>query len=302
MPIVYLSSERYHEISQGHHELRHEPFVIKEADNVILHISQVKLNTSSQFAMSFCEHCFKGITHEGTPKGKWEKIGGVDVYVATPSRDYPKDKAILFLTDVFGPQYINNRLLADDFAENGFRTFIPDYLNGDPIPADALVDGGGLNFDLDSWRPNHGPDKTRPPLDKVINALKEQGITIFGATGYCLGGRYVFDIAFENVIKAAVVSHPSLLQIPADLEKYMAESKAPLLINACEVDHSFPHEAGAKADEIFGGGKFAPGYKREYFEGCSHGFAVRGDMANQKAKAGKEGAFKAAVEWFNSHL
>lgn len=44
---------------------------------------------------------------ERTIPGKWEKIGGVDTYVATPSGDYPKDKAILFLTDVFGPQLIN---------------------------------------------------------------------------------------------------------------------------------------------------------------------------------------------------
>ena len=42
--------------------------------------------------------------------GKWEKIGGVDTYVATPSGDYPKDKVILFLTDVFGPQLINARV------------------------------------------------------------------------------------------------------------------------------------------------------------------------------------------------
>ena len=42
--------------------------------------------------------------------GKWEKIGGVETYVATPTVDYPKDKAILFLPDVFGPQLINNRV------------------------------------------------------------------------------------------------------------------------------------------------------------------------------------------------
>jgi hypothetical protein len=71
--------------------------------------------------------------------GKWEKIGGVDCYVATPEGDYPKEKAILFLPDVFGPQLNNaqvrmifcaclrcdtNRipqLLADDFASNGFK-------------------------------------------------------------------------------------------------------------------------------------------------------------------------------------
>jgi hypothetical protein len=40
-------------------------------------------------------------------KGKWEKVGGVDSYVATPTGEYPQDKAILFLSDVFGPQLIN---------------------------------------------------------------------------------------------------------------------------------------------------------------------------------------------------
>ena len=42
--------------------------------------------------------------------GKWEKIGGIDTYVATPSGDYPKNKVILFLPDVFGPQLINARV------------------------------------------------------------------------------------------------------------------------------------------------------------------------------------------------
>ncbi|KAJ7124351.1 hypothetical protein C8R44DRAFT_734851 [Mycena epipterygia] len=65
----------------------------------------------------------------------------------------------------------------------------------------------------------------------------------------------------------------SLIQVPADLEKYVATAKAPLLINSCEVDPQFPTEKQAAADKIFAG--FAPGYKRLYFEGCTHGFAVR---------------------------
>ena len=40
----------------------------------------------------------------------------------------------------------------------------------------------------------------------------------------------------------------------------------------------FPKEAQAIADEILGGGKYAPGYVRTYWEGCTHGFAVRGDL------------------------
>ncbi|KAJ8585186.1 hypothetical protein M405DRAFT_844670 [Rhizopogon salebrosus TDB-379] len=166
------------------------------------------------------------------------------------------------------------------------------------------------NFNISAWFANHGQDKTRPPLDSVIAALKEQGVTRFGATGYCFGGRYTFDLAFEGIIQCSVVAHPSGLKIPEDLEhrlislaqKYASISKAPLLINSCTVDAQFPLEAQAKADEILGGGKFAPGYKREYFEGCTHGFAVRGDLSDEKVKAGKEGSFKASVKFFLQYL
>ncbi|KAF8998491.1 dienelactone hydrolase endo-1,3,1,4-beta-D-glucanase [Cyathus striatus] len=248
--------------------------------------------------MSFCKDCVRGVTHEGTPAGKWEKIGGVDCYVATPTVDYPKDKAVLFLPDIFGPQLQNAQLLADDYAANGFKTIIPDYLNGDPIPADAM--GPGKDFDIMKWFGNHGQDKTEPPLNNVIAALQSQGITTFGATGYCFGARYVFNLAFENRIAVAVCSHPSLLKVPDDLNKYKEASKAPLLINSCTHDEQFPPPSQALADEILS--SFEPGYKREYWDGCTHGFAVRGDMSDPKVKAGKEGAFKAAVEWFQTKL
>ncbi|KAG6824248.1 hypothetical protein H0H93_002311, partial [Arthromyces matolae] len=112
--------------------------------------------------------------------------------------------------------------------------------------------------------------------------------------------RYVFDLAFEGLIQVSIGSHPSLLKVPEDLEKYRDVAKAPLLLNTCTVDTQYPLESQAKGDEILG--KFAHGYKREYFEGCTHGFAVRGDLSDPKVKAGKEGAFKASVEWIRAHL
>lgn len=33
----------------------------------------------------------------GTPTGKIQKIGGVEVYVAIPSGEYEKDKALLYI-------------------------------------------------------------------------------------------------------------------------------------------------------------------------------------------------------------
>ncbi|KAI8985543.1 alpha/beta-hydrolase [Trametes punicea] len=249
--------------------------------------------------MSLCSHCIAGVRHEGTPEGQFTKVGGVDSYVATPKIDYPKDKAILFLTDVFGLKLQNNLLLADDFARNGFKVIVPDILEGDALPEDALNSG---NFDLGAWLAKHPADRVANITRTVLNALKAEGVTKVATVGYCFGARPSFDLAFNNEVQVVAVSHPSLLQIPADLEKYASQSRAPLLINSCETDSQFPQEAQAKADEILGGGKFQPGYVRTYWEGCTHGFAVRGDMSNPKVKAGKEGAFKATVEFLIKHL
>jgi hypothetical protein len=38
----------------------------------------------------------------------------------------------------------------------------------------------------------------------------------------------------------------------------------------------FPKSVGEAADKKFA--SFAPGYRRNYYEGASHGFAVRGDL------------------------
>ncbi|KAF8194453.1 Alpha/Beta hydrolase protein [Mycena galopus ATCC 62051] len=252
--------------------------------------------------MSFCADCFKGVRHEGTPEGKTEFLGGVKCYIATPSVEFPKDKVLLFLTDAFGLALPNNLLLADDFARNGFKVVVPDMFNDDPVPVEAFQPNTTSTWDRVQWASNHGPQQIRPAIDSVVAALKEQGVARFGATGYCLGARYLVNLAFDAVLQASAISHPSALVIPDDLEKYRDTVKAPLLINSCTTDQMFPLEAQMKADEILGDGKFAPGYKREYFEGCSHGFAVRGDLSDPKVKAGKEGAFKACVEWFLKYM
>ena len=132
--------------------------------------------------------------------------------------------------------------------------------------------------------------------------LKERGIATYAAVGYCFGARYVFDLAFDGVIKAAAVAHPSMLEVPGDLERFK-KSGIPLLICSCEVDPMYPPEKQAIGDEIMGGGKTeAEGYKRTYYGGCTHGFAVRGDISKAEIRAGKEGSFKDTVEWFLKYL
>jgi len=242
--------------------------------------------------MSLCKHCVSGVRHVGEPTGEVKAIGGVQCYVATPQVDYPKDKAILFLTDVFGIDLINSKLLADDFALNGFKVIAPDLFNGDPLSADAFNPDSGIDFM--GWLGKHMPDTAQPLVNDVIKDLKTQGITKFATIGYCYGARIGFNLAFSGESAATVANHPSFLKTPDDLITY-AKTSVPLLINSAEIDEYFPAESLPEVDKILG--NFTPGYERKHWKGCTHGFSVRGDLSDENVKAGKEGAFKAAVDF-----
>lgn len=195
-------------------------------------------------------------------------------------------------------------------------------------------------FDLHGWIAKHGQEQTRPILDKVVKSLQASGVTKFAAAGYCFGGefarsptfilirwlinsfhklvmsliwllttlsrlawllmrpcwrfRQISRLAFGWILLVYTLSHLAILQ------KYRDVAKAPLLINSCEFDPPFNLEAQATADKVFK--DFAPGYKREHFEGLSHGFTVRGDLSDPKIKEGRERSFKATIEWFAKYL
>ncbi|KAJ8503367.1 hypothetical protein ONZ45_g10926 [Pleurotus djamor] len=187
-----------------------------------------------------------GVKHDGVFEGQLTDIGGIKCYVSTPKSDFASTKAILFLSDGFGITLINNQLIIDDFARNGFKTIAPDILFGDPVPEDFM--SGKREFSFPAWLLKHTNEVTRSIIDKVLLALKDEGITHLGVVGYCFGGRYCFDLAFENIATVVVVNHPSLLESPKDLEKYAELSRAPLLINSCTHDQAFPLDAQEKAD------------------------------------------------------
>lgn len=42
-----------------------------------------------------------------TPTGKIEQIGGVECYVATPTKEYSNNKVVLFLPDAYGITFPN---------------------------------------------------------------------------------------------------------------------------------------------------------------------------------------------------
>ncbi|KZV65606.1 alpha/beta-hydrolase [Peniophora sp. CONT] len=249
-----------------------------------------------------CEHCIQGVRHEGTLEGTYSDIAGVKCYIATPPGEHDKTKVVLYLCDAFGFELENNRLLADDFARNGFKVVIPDLFEGEPV-APTIFDDPELaaKFSWPEWIGRHSPAHNLPRVRNVISELKSEGVTRFGATGYCYGGRIVFDLVFDDEVHVAATSHPSLLSVE-DLERYSSSTSVPLLINACEIDQVFSHDKQMKAKELFKDSDFKAGFSMPYFEGCTHGFAVRGDMNDPKVKAGKERAFVNTVEWLKKYL
>ena len=66
-----------------------------------------------------------GMRPDPLAAGKYETIGGVACYVATPKGDYAKDKVVLFLPDVFGIPLVNNRVRNRAFCAFIVGLFLP---------------------------------------------------------------------------------------------------------------------------------------------------------------------------------
>ncbi|EPT00987.1 hypothetical protein FOMPIDRAFT_1060100 [Fomitopsis schrenkii] len=252
----------------------------------------------------YCADCFKSVRHDGIPSGSIDRVAGVECYIAEPTGEYAREKAILFLTDAYGHKFLNNQLLADDYARNGFHVVMPDLFPGDAVPSFVPADASisKEEFDIMAWVGRHPPETVEGIVAQVVTALAGRGIARLAGVGFCFGARIAIDLALNGRISVCAVSHPSFWKVPEDIERYYTQADAPLLINSCETDAMFPKEAQEKTDAILGGGRFAPGYARTYWEGCTHGFAVRGDMDDPRVRAGKEGAFRVTVEFLREHL
>lgn len=61
----------------------------------------------------------------------------------------------------------------------------------------------------------------------------------------------------------------------------------------------YPPESQKAGDDVLGdGGMEKKGlYRRKYWAGCNHGFAVRADMSVDSQRKGKEESFEESVNW-----
>ena len=96
---------------------------------------------------------------------------------------------------------------------------MPDLFNGDPLPVDFM---NRTDIDVHGWMARHTPETWKPNVDAVVAALKADGVTWLGTSAYCFGAPGAWYLALKGESKVTVVSHPSRLRIPEDLQDVLA--------------------------------------------------------------------------------
>lgn len=78
-----------------------------------------------------CPDCFRGGVSTSHPTGIETTIHGLPTYVAQPEDGVTPKGIIVIVTDAFGWDFVNNRVLSDHYAKKGgFLVYCPDFMNG----------------------------------------------------------------------------------------------------------------------------------------------------------------------------
>ncbi|PRP78390.1 hypothetical protein PROFUN_13802, partial [Planoprotostelium fungivorum] len=266
-----------------------------------------------------CENCVTGHLHAGTPTGQVTTVGELPCYVAKP-RDGNKKKSLLFITDIFGweisvsERASNARLLADEYAKEGFYVYVPDFFENDsfpiehlkviaPLPSDpkaeglieTVIDKGPTMAQFGVWSVKHRESVVRPLMDKVIDSIwsDPQTSSLF-VIGFCWGGYHSTVLAQEGTkVDAAIACHPAGVD-----GKILEKLTKPYSLQVGALDSFFDDKAANDAREVLSKMKIT--YQVNIYPGQVHGFAVRGDLSQRDVKEGKEKCFRSCVQFLNS--
>lgn len=235
------------------------------------------------------------IAHTGEPVGAEEVVDGTTYYITKPGADAPNTNgaAVLYLTDVFGINLTENKLLSDSFARAGFVTVTPDLFQGSPAPSDL----NDPTFNTTAFLAAHGPDVTDPIVEGAINYLRNTlNVSRVAVTGYCFGGRYSFrfvDAARTVKADVAFAAHPSAWQ-----DGEVSAIGAATSVATADQDSLLPASLRAQLEALLL--NVSSPYQVNLYSGVQHGFGVRANVSDPVQKFAKESAFLQAVRWFNN--
>ncbi|KAA8917254.1 hypothetical protein TRICI_000592 [Trichomonascus ciferrii] len=236
---------------------------------------------------SFANCCSQGFKYTGEASGTMKTYGGYECYVSGPDAS---DKVVLLITDIFGHSFINNQLLADEFAKAGYLTVVPDLFQKDPAP---LNPPGGMQELMTNWLPNHGVEVSKPICDKVLEAIKaELKPKFIGAAGYCYGAKHAVMYSGTKTVDSIAIAHPSMIT-----EDEVKAIKTPICISAAETDPVYDDDMRVKSENILK--DIGATYFLTRTSGVSHGFAVRGDPNDRMQAFARKKCCLDFIDWFD---
>ncbi|OAA59900.1 stomatin family protein [Niveomyces insectorum RCEF 264] len=277
-----------------------------------------------------CPDCFAGAVHEGKPRGEIIKLHGLDTYATRPADGRTARAIIVIVSDGFGWEFVNNRLLADHYADKGdYTVYLPDFMEGHAAPLSMLNSMRGLQHGSLLAKPlnlgrvitgfvpflyHNRIGKSYPRVEAFFRALRtvEGPATRIGAAGFCWGGKHALlmshgvavggdgDTKTQALIDAAFVGHPSFVALPADVEP--ATVTVPVAFAIGSLD---PTLSAAQVAEIQAAVTKQPDAARgevRIYDGCGHGFCVRADSSLNDVSKQAAAAEDQCIAWFNKHF
>ncbi|XP_078680822.1 carboxymethylenebutenolidase homolog isoform X1 [Branchiostoma floridae x Branchiostoma belcheri] len=235
--------------------------------------------------------CCIGDRLEYGSMGRAVKVGGVDMYVATPKT--PTKKGVVFFSDVFGWELPNTRYIVDMIANNGYVAILPDVFEGEPWPADKD------RSTFPEWRKRKDPNKIHPVTDAAVGYLQQEfGVEQLGCVGFCWGGRAAhvclvdrtdfkcgvacYGIRDKDDEKLGLLNAPGLFIFAENDPWYPLDQVEALkteLKKSCKVDHHVT-----------------------VYEGMEHGFVHRKKEKDDKDAAAINGARLEMLTWLEKYM
>ncbi|KAJ9488269.1 hypothetical protein VN97_g5013 [Penicillium thymicola] len=274
-----------------------------------------------------CPECFNGHVHQGTPRGEVTTIHGLQAYTTKPSDDAAHRGIIIIVPDAFGWEFVNNRILADNYADKGkYLVYLPDFMNGHAAPVNMLYNTRELlrTDGLATWlmkpyyvacvmtqiipfKYHNSFETAWPNVRDFFKSVRENEgseLPIYAA-GFCWGGKHTVNLGFGDdtasngkpLLNAGFTGHPSNLEIPSDIEKIVI----PISFALGDKDMVVKPPQIKQIQQVFENeAKSTKGEVRVY-EGAGHGFCVRASLIIGDACKQADEAEDQALAWFERH-
>lgn len=274
---------------------------------------------------------FSGSVHTAQPLGHLEILFDVETYVTRGTAT--SNSTIVFLTDDFGLNLVNNKLLADQYAtKTGLRVLVPNLLPSGGLPLSTI----GLSEQLAAsvqWYNLLGHArrawaalritsilsvfsfKVRRTFPSVLNYVRAVRASLplgskLGIAGFCLGGHWSSRLCAEHategggsyLVGAHFTAHPSVVD-PREFARLAERFKVPQSLALGDRDVGLPidqaHDLETNLREVYRDN--LDRLEVRIYDGCGRGFALRADPQTNEIEGG-DMALEQAVAWFRRWL